>query len=367
MQVEIKGDPENWDSDCKCARGKAWTCAHRAALLIKAYKTFSCTSIPCQWSKKKSPDDGKIHTLKSLSNRQVVRPAYPPVDPAVFERLKKDLEECPDEAGAGVRFLLEEEPELPDPMETTITPTRVPDAFTVIKDHDSTEAILARLKISWEDIKLVAERTTGQASNSEWARIRLCRLTASKFGDILKVMMKPRPSPPASLLEGLLKHKKLDGVRALLWGRTHEKVALKKFTEVTGKTVQLTGIWLHESGFLGGSPDGLIVEDTTIEVKCPYSLRTKVLEEALQEKKSEQYIIFRRDGQWLLNTNNHYFHQIQGCLHLTKREKCILFLWTPQSYVAFTIMKEPGWAANIGILERFYIDFFVPYVRNQML
>ena len=44
-----------------------------------------------------------------------------------------------------------------------------------------------------------------------------------------------------------------------------------------------TGIWLHESGILGASPDGIAEIDDSkvvIEVKCPYSARKMSVAEA---------------------------------------------------------------------------------------
>lgn len=64
--------------------------------------------------------------------------------------------------------------------------------------------------------------------------------------------------------------------------------------------VSQTGLWLDESGVLGASPDGLIVEDCVLEVKCPFTRRDKPLEDALQDKpfylvKSQNGISLRKD------------------------------------------------------------------------
>ena len=52
----------------------------------------------------------------------------------------------------------------------------------------------------------------------------------------------------------------------------------------------LIGIWLHESGVLGASPDGIVVvpdgtEKVLLEVKCPYKHRDQtVMQAALSDK-----------------------------------------------------------------------------------
>ena len=45
--------------------------------------------------------------------------------------------------------------------------------------------------------------------------------------------------------------------------------------ERTGVTIQERGVFLSDSGLLCGSPDGTVADDFIIEVKCPYSARTK--------------------------------------------------------------------------------------------
>ena len=64
-----------------------------------------------------------------------------------------------------------------------------------------------------------------------------------------------------------------------------------------------SGIWLHESGVLGASPDGIVTKPpvvavhyqnslmttlmppTIVEVKCPYSVRDMTVEYAVEHLK----------------------------------------------------------------------------------
>jgi len=303
-----------------------------------------------------------------VHKKPVFRPDYPPVDKSVYDKLREDLKACPEGSGAGVLFLLQEEPLEADTREETVT-VPLPDAQEIlttelINSDDPEASIRERLQVSWPVIVSVAELTSGQSSNPEWARLRRCRLTASRFGDILMKMLKNK-SPTVKFLEDLYTLKNLNGVKAILWGRTHEKVAIKAYTQTTGNTVQETGLWLHESGILGASPDGLVGDDTIIEVKCPYKHRNQTVEEALSGKDSEKYVVFLRDGQWSLNTQHAYYHQIQGQLFLTKRQSAVLFIWTTQNFQCFNILKDLEWAKNIDVLIRFYFEFFVPYVRSR--
>ena len=49
-------------------------------------------------------------------------------------------------------------------------------------------------------------------------------------------------------------------------------MAIKAFTASTGLVPVQTGVWLHESGVLGASPDGLVGDDAVLECKCPYKI-----------------------------------------------------------------------------------------------
>lgn len=53
-----------------------------------------------------------------------------------------------------------------------------------------------------------------------------------------------------------------------------------------------SGVWLHESGLLGTSPDGLVGDNNDVEAKCPYTQRHLTIEDGdkylLPEKKKKK-------------------------------------------------------------------------------
>lgn len=125
--------------------------------------------------------------------------------------------------------------------------------------------------------------------------IRKSRLTASNFGSILSAK---RVTP--SLIKRLLGEYDLTRVRAIQWGITNEPEALKAFSQKTDLQVVETGVWLHECGLLGASPDGLVGDNSVLEAKCPYTQRNMTIEEAIAtnnfylEKKDEK-IVLKKD------------------------------------------------------------------------
>lgn len=178
------------------------------------------------------------------------------------------------------------------------------------------------------------------------------------------LLAKKKNKFPPSLFKRLKGEYNLDKVRSVQWGRDNEKTAIKQFEEENGLKVTATGIWLHTSGLLAASPDGLVLdENAVVEVKCPYSYRNSAsLKETLNVDKT--YVVFVDDnGQFVWNTEHEYYHQIQGQMYLTGAEKCYLIIWVPSGSIACLAMKEPSWEPNIGILRDFYINKYLKEIQ----
>ena len=135
--------------------------------------------------------------------------------------------------------------------------------------------------------------------------------------------------------------------------------------EHTGVTIQERGVFLSDSGLLGGSPDGTVADDVIIEVKCPYSARNETIRQAAERKDFFLELDKVTDSLKLKQTHKHW-HQIQGNLHLTGANSCDLVVWTPLDLVILPIHKDPAWASNINTLETFYRDCFLPRILSAM-
>ena len=153
-----------------------------------------------------------------------------------------------------------------------------------------------------------------------------------------------RGSYPKSLFKTLLNEYDLSGVAAIKWGNENEdnaKIAYEKLTgiilstfilvrfryipncchtltvtallsslSVTGTTVQNTGLWLHSSGILGASPDGLLPDGKgLVEFKCPYSSRHCSIEETI-DTNSKFYLQRDAEGEIQLDKSHGYYHQV---------------------------------------------------------
>ena len=66
---------------------------------------------------------------------------------------------------------------------------------------------------------------------------------------------------------------------SVIHGKKYEKLALEKFQEREGVLVRECGLFVStKCPMLAASPDGLVGDDTVVEVKCPFTTRTKPID-----------------------------------------------------------------------------------------
>lgn len=80
--------------------------------------------------------------------------------------------------------------------------------------------------------------------------------------------------------------------------------------------------------FLAASPDGLVGENSIIEIKCPFSIKDFTPQDAHEQKKLK-YIDMQKD-ELVLKKTHLYYYQVQGQLHITRRQFCYFIVWTPK-------------------------------------
>ena len=72
-----------------------------------------------------------------------------------------------------------------------------------------------------------------------------------------------------------------------------------------------TGLWLHSSGILGASPDGLLPDGKgLVEFKCPWSSRDCSIEETIVNNK-RFYLKRDEEGEIYLQKTHDYYHQVR--------------------------------------------------------
>ena len=110
------------------------------------------------------------------------------------------------------------------------------------------------------DATSVEFATRLQHMSSRWHSERKFRITASNFGIVAK---RRAPNPP--LVRRLLYASTIEVTAAALeWGRSHEDEARRKYEESLEPecSIQQCGLFVHENGFLGASPDGVVLNNS---------------------------------------------------------------------------------------------------------
>jgi len=206
----------------------------------------------------------------------------------------------------------------------------------------------------------VEQLTRGQRSNPLWSSFRAGRLTASKFGDVLRACR--RNSIPPSLLASLLSEYNTDGVKAIQWGVEHEQTAIDEYKSAFGVNVSLVGMILHSSGVLAASPDGIVDQDI-VEFKCPMSQAQHTIPEALEDKK---FYALDDAGSYVLKPSHVYYDQCQGQLHITGKKRVEFYVWLPKGSLKVTVLRDEEWGKpNIPLLLSFYYSHLLPAYINK--
>lgn len=87
--------------------------------------------------------------------------------------------------------------------------------------------------------------------------------------------------------------------------------------------------------YLAASPDGVIDDETIIEIKCPSTISSLHPIEGINLKKIKYATIL--NGSLQLRENSDYFFQVQGQLHISGRKKCIFCIWSPKRILIQTV------------------------------
>lgn len=202
--------------------------------------------------------------------------------------------------------------------------------------------------------------TREQAKSPLWFSERRKRITSSKVGKVCK--MRPHTSCKKTvheLLYGELNYK----IKSIEYGRMMETVAKQKFEEIFKIVIKPVGLCVDENDpYIAASPDGLIEDDSIIEIKCPFSAITEVnMLEAVKNGKIS-FCQIENEKCVTLKTNHDYYYQIQTQLHVTKRTKCYLFIFTNNwSYNIIISYDVNFWNTKIKLqLDLFYNECLLP-------
>jgi putative phage-type endonuclease len=148
----------------------------------------------------------------------------------------------------------------------------------------------------------------------DWFKVRLGKATASRFNDIMKgERLAGWKNYRSELAAERLTGQALDNYTSgpMQWGIDNEPLARLLYTLSTGNQVEECGFFEHDSLAAGASPDGLIGNNMTIEIKCP---------------NTATHIETLRSGK----VPTQYIAQVQGQLWITKRKRADFVSFDPR-------------------------------------
>ncbi|KAK5645076.1 hypothetical protein RI129_006376 [Pyrocoelia pectoralis] len=199
--------------------------------------------------------------------------------------------------------------------------------------------------------------TVLQSNSDLWITERKKRITASNFGKICKLR---KTTSTAKTIMSLL-YNNFKGSSATNFGLQSEDVAIKLFEKQYSKCVKKTGLIVDEQlPFLACSPDGFIGTTALIEIKSSEKSENLHPIEAVIQNKIDY--CHHHNGQITLKRSHSYYYQIQGLLHITRRDVCYFAVFTKGGLHVEEIQRDDNfWAQKMEMkLTEFYMRSLLP-------
>lgn len=160
-------------------------------------------------------------------------------------------------------------------------------------------------------MQIIKDITQG---TEEWHKLRLGRITASKFKDVMSGGQgKTRKAYMLQLCSEIITDSLVENYtnEYMEWGIETEPQAKANYELITGNQVDHVAFIKHDLIKAGCSPDGLVGDDGMIEIKCPKT--STQIETFLSGKMPSTHIA-----------------QVQGQLWIAEREWCDFVSYDPR-------------------------------------
>ena len=278
-----------------------------------------------------------VHTKRFVDKRKAVLCRKR----LLYDREKRNAKRSLDKATADADYGLD-----PHIMDTEIS-------------DELKQRYIHRLCKTIEEINQIEASTKEQSSCTLWHEERRIRLTASAFGRICKL----RPQTDClkvsrSILIGFR------GNTSTRYGVDNEVIARRDMESILKEKIRPCGLYIHPTdNYLGASPDGIIGENTLLEIKCPYAARFVTPEEAINQKKVDFATIV--NNKFKLKRNHSYFYQVQGQLYVSNKKSCFFVFWTPKGVLYEEISRDETFYKEK--MHQKLKDFFFNFYLKELI
>ena len=215
------------------------------------------------------------------------------------------------------------------------------------------DAILNKIYISEDGIDTIELETRAQTNSDEWHYQRLPRITASKCK---RALLKEKTSPRKAL-EEILGYKKRIQTAQMKDGIDSEPQIIEMYSNEKQVQVAKCGFVISKTHpFLGASPDGLVGECGTLEIKKIHPHDGESLEQALRR----QHVIKQTEAGLIINNNHSYYYQMQQQLFCTERKWTDFVASDGKSlFVRRVKYCKEFWTQHLPKLEKFFHDIIL--------
>ena len=224
-----------------------------------------------------------------------------------------------------------------------------------------------RITVTAKEATVVEECTRDQASNREWHRFRIGRITASRAKAVCRTSME---KPSHSLIRAICyPNTSIFSTKATRWGCEHESVAINEYHTKMKEhhenfEIRDCGLVLHPKyPYLGATPDAIAscscCGEICVEVKCPYCAKDSKLIEYAGEQPSSCLEMY--EGQLRLDRSHQYYYQVQCQLLVCEKEYCDLIVWTQRDcHMERIACDEAVCSEVINKGKNFFINIILP-------
>lgn len=256
--------------------------------------------------------------------------------------------------------------ELYHPSNCDLSPSELSSlSLTVFEDLNITES----------QSEFLEKSTRNQASCSLWFKYRQGLITASTFHSVLRYSGKTYPT---SIVKKIMQYYNVDpSIPSLKWGRTHENVAIRDYTEYMKHhddfKVNTCGLFINPSyPYLGTSPDGIVTCSCCgkglMEINCTYKYKDLSPSSDIALADKNFFLEKKSNGNICLRRSHSYYDQVQGQLAICDLSYCDFVCWTKQGIFVERIIKDTTYLDGaLPCLKQFFHKYLLPEVMTHQL